>query len=53
MIYVRYERQKKALKSGGLLFVTAPAFRQFWSYNDELVHHLRRYRSQNDNESSF
>lgn len=32
-----------ALKPGGYLIVTAPALRQFWSYNDELVHHLRRY----------
>ena len=28
---------------GGLLFVTTPALQQFWSYNDELAHHLRRY----------
>lgn len=34
---------REALKPGGFLFVTAPAFRQFWSYNDELAHHLRRY----------
>lgn len=33
----------RALKPGGLLFVTTPALKQFWSYNDELVHHLRRY----------
>ena len=33
-----------ALKPGGLLFVTTPAFPQFWSYNDDLAHHLRRYR---------
>jgi SAM-dependent methyltransferase len=32
-----------ALKAGGYLFVTTPALRQFWSYNDELIHHLRRY----------
>jgi 2-polyprenyl-3-methyl-5-hydroxy-6-metoxy-1,4-benzoquinol methylase len=32
-----------ALSPGGLLFVTTPALRQFWSYNDELVHHVRRY----------
>lgn len=36
----------KALTSGGLLFVTAPALSQFWSYNDELVNHLRRYTRQ-------
>lgn len=34
---------KAALKPGGLLFVTTPAFKQFWSYNDELALHLRRY----------
>jgi SAM-dependent methyltransferase len=33
-----------ALKPGGFLFVTTPAFPQFWSYNDDLAHHLRRYR---------
>ncbi len=33
----------QALKPGGLLFVTTPALKQFWSYNDDLVHHLRRY----------
>jgi SAM-dependent methyltransferase len=34
---------RAALKPGGLLFVTTPAFKQFWSYNDDLAHHLRRY----------
>ena len=34
---------REALKPGGYLFVTAPAFPQFWSYNDEMVNHLRRY----------
>jgi len=33
----------QALKPGGLLFVATPALKQFWSYNDDLVHHLRRY----------
>lgn len=37
------EQAKEALKPGGLLFVTTPAFPQFWSYNDDLAHHLRRY----------
>lgn len=32
-----------ALKPGGYLFVTTPALKQFWSYNDELSYHLRRY----------
>jgi SAM-dependent methyltransferase len=35
---------RDALKPGGYLFVTVPAFPQFWSYNDEMAHHLRRYR---------
>jgi 2-polyprenyl-3-methyl-5-hydroxy-6-metoxy-1,4-benzoquinol methylase len=34
---------KQALKPGGLLFVTTPALKCFWSYNDEIAHHLRRY----------
>lgn len=33
----------KALRPGGYLFVTTPAFNAFWSYNDDLVHHVRRY----------
>jgi SAM-dependent methyltransferase len=35
---------RDALKPGGYLFVTAPAFPQFWSYNDDMANHLRRYR---------
>jgi SAM-dependent methyltransferase len=34
----------KALKKEGLLFITTPAFPTFWSYNDDLAHHLRRYK---------
>jgi SAM-dependent methyltransferase len=34
---------REALKPGGLLFVTTPALPLFWSYNDDLAHHLRRY----------
>lgn len=34
---------RAALKPGGLLFVTTPALRLFWSYNDELAQHQRRY----------
>ncbi len=34
---------KEALKPGGLLFVTTPALKCFWSYNDEIAHHVRRY----------
>ena len=32
-----------ALRPGGLLFVACPALRTFWSYNDVLAHHCRRY----------
>jgi SAM-dependent methyltransferase len=32
-----------ALRPGGLLFVACPALRVFWSYNDVLAHHCRRY----------
>lgn len=35
---------REALKPGGFLFVTTPAFPKFWSYNDEMAKHLRRYR---------
>ncbi len=33
----------KSLRPGGVLFVTAPALDFFWSYNDDLVLHRRRY----------
>ena len=33
----------QALKPGGYLFITTPALKLFWSYNDELASHLRRY----------
>jgi SAM-dependent methyltransferase len=33
----------RALAPGGLLFITAPALKVFWSWNDEAVHHVRRY----------
>lgn len=33
----------QALKPGGLLLVTTPALPAFWSYNDDLAHHVRRY----------
>ena len=36
-------RIAESLRPGGLLFVTAPALRFFWTYNDDLVHHVRRY----------
>jgi hypothetical protein len=34
---------RQALKPGGLCFVTTPALKCFWSYNDEIAHHVRRY----------
>lgn len=34
---------KDALRPGGLLFVTTPALGLFWSYIDDLVHHVHRY----------
>jgi SAM-dependent methyltransferase len=33
----------RALKPGGLLFLTAPALKAFWSFNDEIAQHVRRY----------
>lgn len=33
----------KALKPGGFAVLTVPALRFFWSFNDELAHHKRRY----------
>lgn len=33
----------KSLKVGGKLIVTAPALDFFWSYNDDVSKHLRRY----------
>jgi 2-polyprenyl-3-methyl-5-hydroxy-6-metoxy-1,4-benzoquinol methylase len=34
----------KSLAPGGVLFITTPAFNCFWSYNDVLAHHVRRYQ---------
>lgn len=33
----------KCLAPGGLVFLTAPALMRFWSYNDQLARHQRRY----------
>ncbi len=33
----------KTLRPGGFLFVTTLALKFFWSYNDDLSHHVRRY----------
>jgi SAM-dependent methyltransferase len=38
------EQIREALVPGGLLFVTVPALRGFWSWNDDVCRHLRRYR---------
>src|SRR5262249_26010525 len=32
-----------SLRPGGYLLVTTPAFPAFWTYNDDMVHHVRRY----------
>jgi SAM-dependent methyltransferase len=37
---------RRSLRPGGLLFVTTPALKFFWTYNDELAHHQRRYSKQ-------
>jgi SAM-dependent methyltransferase len=37
---------ERALRPGGLLFVTTPALKFFWSYNDDIAHHVRRYARQ-------
>lgn len=34
----------RVLRPGGLLLVTVPAFRSLWGLQDEVSHHLRRYR---------
>jgi 2-polyprenyl-3-methyl-5-hydroxy-6-metoxy-1,4-benzoquinol methylase len=36
----------RSMRPGGLLFVTAPALNFFWTYNDELSQHQRRYSKQ-------
>ena len=37
------ENARRALAPGGWLFVTVPALESFWSWNDEVVKHKRRY----------
>jgi SAM-dependent methyltransferase len=34
---------RRALAPGGVLFVTVPALRQFWTWNDDFARHQRRY----------
>jgi SAM-dependent methyltransferase len=46
--HIKQEKQaltqiRDALRPGGLLFLTAPALRAFWTWNDEAAHHYRRY----------
>ena len=36
----------RSMRPGGLLFVTTPALKFFWTYNDELSQHQRRYSEQ-------
>ena len=36
----------QSMKPGGLLFVTVPALKFFWTYNDDLALHQRRYSRQ-------
>ncbi|HET9906516.1 MAG TPA: class I SAM-dependent methyltransferase [Anaerolineales bacterium] len=36
----------RSLRPGGLLFVTTPALNFFWTYNDDLALHQRRYSRQ-------
>ena len=35
---------RDAMAPGGLLFITVPALNFFWTWNDEVAHHQRRYR---------
>ena len=37
------EQIKESLRPGGILILTTPALRFFWSFNDRLAHHKRRY----------
>jgi SAM-dependent methyltransferase len=39
------DQVREALAPGGLVFVTVPALRAFWSWNDEISGHRRRYRA--------
>ena len=34
---------RRSMRPGGLLFVTTPALKFFWTHNDEVVRHQRRY----------
>lgn len=36
----------KCMRPGGLLFVTTPALKFFWTYNDDVAQHQRRYSKQ-------
>lgn len=34
----------RVLKTGGIVFITVPAFMSMWSEHDEINHHFRRYK---------
>jgi SAM-dependent methyltransferase len=34
---------RESLSPGAFLFITTPALRRFWTWNDDAVHHVRRY----------
>lgn len=40
------KQARKSLRPGGLLFVTTPALNAFWTYNDVVALHQRRYSKQ-------
>jgi trans-aconitate methyltransferase len=40
---IALEQVFDALVPGGLLFITVPALDVFWTWNDEVAHHQRRY----------
>jgi 2-polyprenyl-3-methyl-5-hydroxy-6-metoxy-1,4-benzoquinol methylase len=40
------QQVRECLTPNGLLFVTVPALMAFWSYNDDIVNHQRRYSIQ-------
>jgi len=37
------EQVYQALTPGGIAIVTTPALQRFWTWNDDIVHHCRRY----------
>ena len=45
------EQIREALIPGGQLFITVPAIRGFWTWNDDVCRHLRRYCRQTSSAS--